>query len=120
MHLPKELRLMFYERLPRHIVLTLVDMPASAFDTAPTLILLSRTCSIQLLRVSRAVYVEARELVWQQAEQWILCSPARVLGSRDVGPEVLSNFLLWIVRAQDYLVRDYHHMQLCHGVASSE
>jgi hypothetical protein len=89
MDLPKELRLMVYERLPRQITHTRAEVPANIRDSKPFLILVTRTCSTALLRVSRTVHDEAGTIVQKLLQRWILAHPLRVISSLHFGRDVM-------------------------------
>lgn len=93
MELPKEIRLMVYERLPRKIVRTRVDLPANNQNSKPVLVLLTRTCSLALLRVSRMVNDEAKTIVRGLISKWILAHPLRVISSHGIALNVLDRIL---------------------------
>jgi hypothetical protein len=94
MSLPKEIRLMIYERLPRRVVHTRIHVPPHPLDPSPLLILLMRTFSVQLLRVSRTIHPEACLIVQKAAKEWILSHPVHVIGSCYVGLEVIRNLFM--------------------------
>jgi hypothetical protein len=79
MELPKELQLMVYGRIPRQIHYTKAKFPEAGDDKPPALILITRTCSLALLRVSMAVTSEAQVVVSRTVKEWILGHPPRVM-----------------------------------------
>ena len=73
-----------------------------------------------LLRVSRTIHEEARDIVWEQAKDWIMPHPARIIGSYYVGLEVLADFIAGIHDRKGYMVEDDDPMVLCTDVAQGK
>lgn len=70
MKLPKEIRVMVYERLPRRI--TRVDIRQKG-DKASQLHLYLRGTDVAILRASKLIYQEARQFVGRVTHDFILC-----------------------------------------------
>jgi hypothetical protein len=120
MDLHKELRLMIYERLPRQVVHTRIDFPAHDLDPKPTLILITRTCSNAILRVSRTIHDESKDIVREVAKEWIMPHPARIIGSYCFALEVLGDFLVATRERQDSLLDDDDGISLYAEVAAGK
>jgi hypothetical protein len=96
MELPTSIRLRIYEYILRQIHHTKINVKADD-ERDPHLglvILITRTCCMALLRVSKTVNFEAKPVIARVTQEWILNHPPRALASFYNGWEELDNFLL--------------------------
>jgi hypothetical protein len=93
MDLPTELRLVVYQRIPRQIHYTNGNFVGPDVGPRHLLILITRTCSVALLRVSKAVTLEAQAIMRRVVKEWMLSHPPRVLASSSSGLAVLRPIL---------------------------
>jgi hypothetical protein len=96
MDLPKELRLMVYEFLPRTIRRHTVNLAG----TQDTTTLLIRSVPTSILRTSKQVYAEGRRIVSKMAVNFVLNHPPRIIeGTTDpVSTKNLSAVIHKVVR----------------------
>ncbi|KAF1954370.1 hypothetical protein CC80DRAFT_506393 [Byssothecium circinans] len=89
MRLPKELRLMVYERLPRHIIHThLVRRP-----TLDRVTLIRPTVSTAILATSKEIHAEAKSIVHRIIDNFITSKPPRILACES-SIDVIGTFIM--------------------------
>jgi hypothetical protein len=80
--LPKEIRRMIYERLPRTIKHHYLHIDAPMYGREEqSLTFMTRTIEMSILCVNRLIYSEARSIVSQIAEDYILKATPEVLSA---------------------------------------
>jgi hypothetical protein len=80
MGLPKELRLIVYEELPRQIKHTPIYWSETAKARMhPDVVLITRVLPVTILCTSRDVYAEAKAIVQKSAQQFILESEPKIV-----------------------------------------
>lgn len=97
MDLAMELRLMVYERLPQQITHTRIDSPRNRLESKPMLMLMTRTCSVALLRVSRTINKESKVIVSKRVKEWILCHPVRTISSEYTAVDTWKEVMLFVL-----------------------
>jgi hypothetical protein len=101
MRLPKDIRLMVYERLPRTVKHVRIgnchfQNPADTI-TDTTTILVVRSTSTMIVATCQEVYDEARSIVHKTIEQWVLEGGVKLVWTMDSGVHVNMPLVLWAV-----------------------
>jgi hypothetical protein len=101
MQLPKDVRLMVYERLPRTVkhvrIGTCGHQNPAHTNTDTTTILVTRSTSTMILATCREVYDEASSIVQKTIEQWVLKGGVKLVWTIDSGVHVNMSLVLWAV-----------------------
>lgn len=87
--LPKEVRLLVYEFLPRTITHTVIrlssspsPLPSSSY-TSVSLILITKSLSMSLLATCRRIRAEGEKIVQNLAKEFVLDIPPKIIFSTD-------------------------------------
>jgi hypothetical protein len=108
--LPKELRLMVYERLPCRIKHTKISLPETLSRVSTSILLVTRSFSPAILATCKSIHAEAYSTIRKVMENWILDAPVRII-YRESNKSVL-------VRIISSVARCFH--SLLHGESSPD
>ncbi|KAH7088158.1 hypothetical protein FB567DRAFT_627927 [Paraphoma chrysanthemicola] len=110
MALPKELRLMVYERLPRTVRHTRITDPGNLQGNAPKSILITRHIPVSILSASRELHAEAKPIVQQLINEFILGHPPRLMG--DFASTITLMLLIDMVELLMCVMKDLHRRSI--------
>lgn len=100
--LPIELRLMVYEQLPRRRM-GLTEVYQNGNREGPRFDLLSRCVDLAILRTSKTIHAEAKDVLRKVTNDWMLCQSTHFIVFRDRGIEMKDDYysfgseMRWVV-----------------------